>query len=256
MTTESLRRRAALQVLEPWLDADALQQALQLQAQTVRDNAVSSLIRFIDELGQRHDWDAPVRKRLYAQLFQAVQAPPESLPADPWVQARPPLVAPTTRSPAWDATQVAGVPGQPPAVAAPTAPAGVQTPVPVSLAVDAAAVTMFAHLTRDILAQVARLHPEAPAAVAQSVLGRVSTLSLSTSVLAEVQQAWSVPGAQDWRLEHPASDLRRLMGALQDALIEAFGVVGTRHVLQRAVQGAQSLPAARECPPQDLLRWL
>ncbi len=255
MTTESLRRRAALQVLEPWLDADALQQALLLQAQTVRDNAVSTLIRFVDELGQRHDWDPPLRKRLYAQLFQAVQALPETLPADPWPQGRAPAAPVLVRSPGGTVQAAVSAPAP-----APAAPVATVTPlpgvVPVSLAIDAAAVTMFAHLTRDILAQVTRLHPEAPAAVAQSVLGRVSTLSWSASVLARVQQAWSKPEAQDWHLELPMSDLRRLMGALQDALIEAFGVVGTRHVLQRAVQGAQALPAARECAPQDLLRWL
>ncbi len=264
-TPESLRRRAAVLVLEPWLSPEALSEALVLQLDTMRDNGVGTLIRYVDSLGERHEWDAALRKRLYAGLFAALSRPEGELPADPWpgglspYAARPPVEAvPTAPAPA--SMTVSPAAPVPPSGIKPSEPWG-SAPVPVGAsspgpAVDPDAVAVFAALTNDVLAQAQRLHPDAVAEIARDMRERLGQTVLPQGLADAARQAWSNPLSSSWALSGDTAALRRLGGLLQDALIEAFGAAGTRQVLQRAIRTASSLPQARRCPPQELLRWL
>jgi hypothetical protein len=256
MRSHPHRRRAAVLVLGPWLDAQALEQALVLQQQTLRDTQTTSLIRYIDALAAQHQWDAPHCKRLYLELFKAVQLADDQLPPDPWHGAAAPG-SQTARAPARpQPTDPAPAPAPAPAMQA--APASVQAVVsaPAAPPPPPEPVIVFAQLVRHVVAQVQRLHPEALGEVARDVQRLLPRLTLPAALLGEAQAAWADPQRHDWRIAAASADLRQLMAPLEDALVDAFGAVGARQVLQGAAQAAERLPEARLCPPRELLRRL
>ena len=110
MATEalSLRRRAACAALSPVLDEEALLDALRLQHQSMRGDAVADIIRYIDQVAQRHHIEAPLRKKLYETFYKALRLPEDQLPMDPWPMMYPQApAAPAAPAPA---AQVAAPP--------------------------------------------------------------------------------------------------------------------------------------------------
>ena len=140
--TQSLRRRAAVAVLSDQLDDPALLQALWLQHDQMRGDAVTDIIRFIDQVAQQCGLDAGSCRRLYSEYFKALKQPSEMLPADPWsrMQALRPAPSPLPQAMAAPAVSSAPAPAVPLAQAMPVAsPASAVVINPVATALASAA---------------------------------------------------------------------------------------------------------------------
>lgn len=133
------RRRAAVAVLSGVLDESTLLQELWVQHDTLRGDAVTDIIEYVDALSRRHMLDVATAKRLYGEFFKALRQPEDSLPLDPWpaMQALRPSVAPAPiAAPVMPAPPMrAWPPPAMPPMAAPVLPPGM---VPMMAAVAAA----------------------------------------------------------------------------------------------------------------------
>ncbi|MGY0194932.1 hypothetical protein ACWA7J_07655 [Leptothrix sp. BB-4] len=93
---QAQRRRAAVAVLSPVLDENALMQALWQVQDGMRGDAVSDIIRVVDAVARQHMLDAAVCRRLYNDFYKALREAEDRLPFDPWpaMQAMRPAAAP------------------------------------------------------------------------------------------------------------------------------------------------------------------
>lgn len=175
--SQSQRRRAACAVLEPVLARQALLEELWVVHETMRGEAVSDIIGYVDGAARRQQLDAATCKRLYADLHKALRLDDARLPPDPWpamqalrasaAPAPAPLAAPVAAplSPLPVAPVIAANPtGAPPmvmpasavAAAQPVAPPVVATPAPAPTSDPMAAINPVA-------AAMARIQPSATA---------------------------------------------------------------------------------------------
>lgn len=82
--SQSLRRRAAVTVFEPLLAPEALLEELWILHETMRGDAVSDIIGYVDGAARRHLIDAATCKRLYTDFYKALRLDDGQLPLDPW----------------------------------------------------------------------------------------------------------------------------------------------------------------------------
>lgn len=271
----SQRRRATVAVLGPLLDAPALLEELWFQHETMRGEAVSDIIGFVDAVAGRHFLDAATSKRLYAEFFKALRLPESQLPADPWpaMQAHRPAVAapaavPVPVMPAAPVLQAAS----PQAAALPAAvpmvaPASAINPVAAALAavqaaapatttvpaVDPEPSAVFGALLRSIVQEVHRYHREALDEVRKDALRVLDSSGASAALRNAYREAWPRALQHDWQLRGSAADLAELLRVTYHALAEAFGRVGAEQILQRGLRAAEALPEARLFSPKRLM---
>lgn len=269
MATEalSLRRRAACAALSPVLDEEALLDALRLQHQSMRGDAVADIIRYIDQVAQRHHIEAPLRKKLYETFYKALRLPEDQLPMDPWPMmypqapaapapaapapaaqvAAPPVAAAAAIHPVAAAMQAAGIAPGPAPMPTPTAPA------PATAAALPPEQAVCADLMRSALAEVQRFHPGALQDLGDSALDLIDTLKVPLSLRRTLRELWTRPLQAHWVLDLPAAALSQVVHLLYMALCEALGPVEADQVLTRAVRAAEQGPQARQFSPRRLL---
>ncbi|MFM2055826.1 MAG: hypothetical protein RLY71_211 [Pseudomonadota bacterium] len=258
----SLRRRAALAALRPVLDDRALMDALWDLQDSMRGDAVSDVIGYIDRLAQRHLLDARVTKRLYEVMFGAIRNPDAAnLPADPWPAMQ---AGRTTR-------QAPVAPAPVAAYAAPTRPAPMPAPVPAPIAVPTPAPALapapvaapvpqgppeqaiFSGLIRAILAEVQQFHSEALNDVRVDALKDIGRLRISGQAKHDFKQAWLKPLQDEWQVNASAAELAELTHLVYVGLCEAIGPVDADQVLARAVRHVERMAEARAFSPRRLL---
>lgn len=274
----TLRRRVAMAVLGNLLDDDALSQALWLQHETMRGDAVSDIITFIDAVGDRNLFDAATRRRLYTEFHQALKLPDDQLPIDPLpvMQALRAASAPlkSVASLSTDASFSSSAPSpvmvepvrpQPPAVpvAAPVAPAPAATRVaPVQVAAPPVPgpapeqPLVFGALMQSVLQEVNRFHRDAFAEVRKDALIELERSRVPIDQRPLVRDAWVRGIDHSWQLPLDLQVLGELVRVLYAALVAAFGRAGADQILRRAVQTAEALPEARRYSPRRLLHLL
>lgn len=290
--SQSQRRRAACAVLEPVLARQALLEELWVVHETMRGEAVSDIIGYVDGVARRQQLDAATCKRLYADLHKALRLDDARLPPDPWpaMQALRASAAPAPAAPLSPQTVAAVIAanptGAPPmvmpasAVAAtqPLAPPGGGAPAPASdpmAAINPVAAAMariqpsttarasggsdrepqavFAALLRAVMAEVHRYHREAIDDVRKDALRLVDDCGAAAPLCSAYREAWLRAQQHDWLLRGTAGDLAALVRVTYQALAEAFGRVGAEQIVQRGLRAAEGLPEARLYPPRRLL---
>lgn len=261
----SQRRRAAVAVLGPLLDTAALLDELWLQHETMRGEAVSDIIGFVDAVARRHLFDAAASKRLYAEFFKALRLPEAQLPADPWpaMQAQRPAVPAPVPAPAPAMPAPMVVPAVAPAVASPSAInpvaaalAAAQASPPMAAtvpAIDAEPPVVFGALLRSIVTEVHRYHREALDEVRKDALRVLDSSGASAALRNAYREAWPRALQHDWQLRGSAADLAELLRVTYHALAEAFGRVGAEQILQRGLRAAEAVPEARLFSPKRLM---
>lgn len=273
MATEalSLRRRAACAVLSPVLDEDALLDALRLQHQSMRGDGVADIIRYIDQVAERHAIDPAARKKLYEAFYKALRLPEDQLPMDPWPLMHPPAAAPApavatpaapapaapaarpTINPVAAALEAAAPPVAPPTLPAARPNAAPATPVAPAASPLPAEQAVCAELVRSALAEVQRFHPGALKDLGDSALDLLETMRLAPSLRRTLRELWARPLQSHWVLDLPAADLSQVVHLLYMALCEALGPVEADQVLTRAVRAADQSPQARQFSPRRLI---
>ncbi len=276
--TQSLRRRAAVAVLSDQLDEPALLQALWLQHDQMRGDAVTDIIRFIDLVAQQCGLDAGSCRRLYTEYFKALKQPPEMLPVDPWSRMQALRPAPAA-VPVQQATTQA-------TVIAPPAAASVAPVIPVSTAASTVVINpvatalasatrgptaavqpgpaagampepepmaVFAAVLRSMVEEVQKYHREALDELRKDTQRYLPQAQTSTALQSAFTQAWTRPLQHDWRLPGSAAELAQLLRVVYQALAEAFGRVGAEQILQRALRAAEAVPEARLYSPKRLM---
>lgn len=268
----SQRRRAAVAVLGPLLDETSLLQELWFQHDSMRGEAVSDIIAFIDAVAGRHLFDAATCRRLYADFYKALREAEARLPLDPWpaMQALRAPVAPPS-APRWAAAAVAPVaaplpPATPVAVLINPVAAAMAAAQPAQAAPVAAAPppppvaseppVVFGAVLRAVVDEVHRFHREALEEVRKDALAVLDSARTSAALRQAFRDAWGRALQHDWQLGGSHADLAELMRVVYHALGAAFGRVGADQILQRAIQGAESLPEARQFSPKRLLAAL
>lgn len=256
MATQALsqRRRAAYAVLSPLLEEDALLDALRMQHQSMRGDAVSDIIGYIDQVAARHNIDAASRKKLYEAYYKALKQPESELPMDPW-----PLMQIGT--PAEPVVTPAAAPA--PAAAAPVAAI---TPVAAALQATAPALpaaqmlappspdrAVCAELLRSAIAEVQRFHGAAMSDLRSSALEQIDQGRLSQPVRKQARDAWTQPLQATWVVDGTPAELSQLVHQFYVALCEALGPIDADQVLTRAVRAAEQIPAARQFSPRKLI---
>jgi hypothetical protein len=259
MATQALsqRRRAAYAVLSPLLEEDALLDALRLQHQSMRGDAVSDIIGYIDQVATRHNIDAASRKKLYEAYYKALKQPESELPMDPWplmqigtapAPAPPPVPAPP---PPVAASAAALQPVATAMQAAPAAAPAVPAPPPVSALPPERAVC--AELLRSALTEVQRFHAGTVSDLRSSALEQLDQSRLSPGLRKQVRDAWGQPMQAAWVMDGTAAELSQLVHQFYVALCEALGPIDADQVLTRAVRVAEQTPAARQFSPRKLI---
>jgi len=269
---QSQRRRATVAVLGPLLDTAALLDELWFQHETMRGEAVSDIIGFVDAVARRHLFDAATCKRLYADFFKALRLPEAQLPADPW----PAMQAQRPAAPAPAPAPAPAIPVPPPVMAAPMVVAAVTpavaspsaiNPVAAALAaaqasppltatvpaIDAEPPVVFGALLRSIVTEVHRYHREALDEVRKDALRVLDSSGASAALRNAYREAWPRALQHDWQLRGSAADLAELLRVTYHALAEAFGRVGAEQILQRGLRAAEAVPEARLFSPKRLM---
>ncbi len=250
-TPAERRRRAACAVLEPVLSEDALLDALWHQHDHMRSDAVSDIIRFIDQVAERHLLDAPTRKRLYDGYFKAMQRPEDELPMDPW-----PLMQ-TARAPQKvSAPPPSPIPPPRAAIPAPV-PAGVQpsptgrAPAPPDLP---PASIVFGLLWGTVLNTVHTLHQRDFADLCVAVQDELKSARVPAGVMAVMAAGWTGdPLQQQWTPAAKETELADMVHRLYVALCETLGPVAADQVLTHAVRTVERKPEASGFSPRKLL---
>lgn len=234
MATQALsqRRRAAYAVLSPLLEEDALLDALRLQHQSMRGDAVSDIIGYIDQVAARHHIDAASRKKLYEAYYKALKQPESELPMDPW-----PLM------------QIGTTAALEPVAAAMQAAA----PAPVASAPASPDRAVCAELLRTALAEVQRFHAGALSDLRSGALEQIDQGRLSQPVRKQVRDAWAQPLQATWVIEGTPQELSQVVHQFYVAMCEALGPVDADQVLTRAVRAADQMPQARQFSPRKLI---
>ncbi|HNG79095.1 MAG TPA: hypothetical protein PLW24_06485, partial [Burkholderiaceae bacterium] len=71
-------------MFEPLMAPEALLEELWILQETMRGDAVSDIIGYIDGAARRHLIDAATCKRLYTDFYKALRLDDGQLPLDPW----------------------------------------------------------------------------------------------------------------------------------------------------------------------------
>jgi len=290
--SHSQRRRAAAMVLESQLAPEALLEELWIVHETMRGDAVSDIIGYVDGAARRHSFDAATCKRLYADFHKALRLDDGGLPADPWsaMQAlrgsrsgavAEPLAAPApvmaTRPVALAGAAMvvpaAAVPAPVPAAPVVAPPVVTADPMaainPVAAAMaraqpssaaraeasgsDREPQAVFAAMLRSVVAEVHRYHREAITEVRKDALRLVDASGASAVMCSAYRDAWQRAQQHDWLLRGSAADLAALLRVTYQALAEAFGRVGAEQILQRGLRAAEGVPEARLYSPRRLM---
>ncbi|PXW94167.1 hypothetical protein C7444_11561 [Sphaerotilus hippei] len=248
-----LRRRAACLVLSPLLDEEALLAALWLQHETMRGDAVSDIIGYIDDVAGRNLLDAVSRKRLYESYYKALKLPEQDLPMDPWpaMQASRTVAAPPV---------VPAPPAAPPApVSAPPAPvAATESPEPSRARApdptDAPdEVVVFSALWRALLDEVQQDRPRDFSDLRRAALEALERARLRRDLRDALLDAWRQPMNHGWLIPGDEAELSEAVNLLYVALCETLGPVEADQMLTRAVRVAGQHPQARRFPPRRLI---
>jgi hypothetical protein len=261
----SLRRRAALAALRPVLEDHALMDALWELQDTMRGDAVSDVISYVDRLAQRHLLDAQVSKHLYKVMFGAIRNPDAAnLPEDPWPAMQAGRA--TRRAPVAPAPVVGYAAPARPAAAVPTpvqaipAPAPVvQAPAPIAAPQTAPAPqrppeqAIFGGLIRAILAEVQQFHSGALSDLRVDALKDIGQLRISGQAKHDFKQAWLKPLQDEWLVSASAAELAELTHLVYVGLCEAIGPVDADQVLARSVRNVERMAEARAFSPRRLL---
>jgi hypothetical protein len=280
--SQSQRRRAAVCVLEPLLAPEALLEELWILQDTMRGDAVSDIIGYIDGAARRHLIDAATSKRLYADFYKALRLGDSELPLDPWPamltlrgsRASAPAVAAPAVASALGVSEAAAMVVPTAAVPAPVPqpdaardPAAVINPVAAAMAriqpsstaraaadgPDREPQAVFGALLRSVVAEVHRYHREAVDEVRKDALRLVDSSGASASMCSAYREAWQRALQHDWLLRGSVSDLAALLRVTYQALAEAFGRVGAEQILQRGLRAAEAVPEARLYSPRRLM---
>jgi hypothetical protein len=276
----SQRRRAAVAVLGSLLDETTLLQELWFQHDSMRGEAVSDIIAFVDAVAGRHLFDAATCRRLYSDFYKALRETDARLPLDPWpamqaLRAPPPAPAAPRWAMAASGAAPLGVPVAPVAAAmvAPTPVAALINPVAAALAAaqPAPAVApaapaapplaaeppvVFGAVLRAVVAEVYQFHRDALDEVRKDALAVLDSARATPPLREAFRDAWPRALQHDWQLRGSHADLAELMRVVYHALGAAFGRVGADQILQRAIQVAEGLPEARRFSPKRLLAAL
>lgn len=254
----SLRRRAALAALRPVLDDNALMDALWELQDTMRGDAVSDVIGYVDRLARRHLLDARVTKRLYEVMFSTIRNPDAAhLPEDPWPAMQAGRA--TRRAPAAPAPVVGyGAPAQPVLVPVPIpvpspAPQAIAAPATQAAAPRPPEQVIFGGLIRAILAEVQQFHNEALNDVRVDALKDIGRLRISGQAKHDFKQAWLQPLQDEWQVSASATELAELTHLVYVGLCEAIGPVDADQVLARSVRHVERMTEARTFSPRRLL---
>lgn len=233
MDARTRRRRAALAVLDGLLDEADLVDALWFAHGALAGDAVTDIIRFVDQLAQRHGIDPASCKRLYQTLHAALRRPEAELPLDPWPlmqAARGPAAGPAAAAygaAAWAprmstaprVPQVPQVPQVPPMPAAVAGPWPVPMPSPV-----AAAVPIPAPIPAPMAVPMAAPAPSpAPATPPAPPPAETAPAAVPADLAATGQAAW-----------RPDGDVPAEQAVFADLVAALAGQVAQRHPGQQA----------------------
>lgn len=259
MTPTRLRRCAAWAVLSPLLDEDALIEALWLQQQQMRGDAVSDIIRFVDQIADRHLFDAATRRKLYESYHHAMRRPADELPMDPWplMQASAPESA--SRASAGPHIPATTPPPTAPFIAfappaAPT-PAAAATPpesLPPETDADPASV-VFAGLCAAMIHEVEARHRNSVTDLRDALFEQIERSRTARPLKSRLQAAWDAGTRSAWQIEAPEKTLADIVGQLYVALCESLGPVHADVILTTAVKRASQLPQASRFSPHRLI---
>lgn len=251
----SLRRCAAWATLSPVLDEEAVIAALWLQQEHMRGDSVSDIIRFIDQIADRHLLDAATRRKLYEAYHQALRRPQDELPMDPWplMQAATPEPSPAARQapppeprdeppPRRVEAPQAGTPPPPEAhQASPSAPEA------------APATVVFASLCTGMIHEVQALHRAALPDLHDALFEQLERSRLAHSLKPQLAAAWKDGTRPAWQLQADEKTLAEVVSLLYVALCESLGPVHADTILTSAVKRATQLPQASEFSPRRLI---
>lgn len=262
----ALRRRAAVAVLSDVLDETALFEALWMQHENMRGEAVSDVIGYVDALGSKFMFDAATKKRLYGSFFAALKASLNDLPADPWPKMQAQMVArmaqakPAPEPPPPPPAPVSipqpvplGVPVelQQPRVVLPPAP-----PPPAPAAAPAEPQIVFGAVMRSVLKEIYQFHRDAADTVWTGALSELDKTDVTEAVKMRFSQAWMRPLNDDWIVPGMSLELAELTRIMFVSLTHAFGRNGADQILGRGVAAAERLPEALKFSPKRLLSAL
>ncbi len=273
-TNNPQRRRAALAVLEPILDEDALIEALWLQHDSMRGESISDIIAYIDAVCERYLLDAATRKRLYTSFFGALKQAEDSLPMDPWplmLQARPAAAAPAP-IPAFRAAPPLAMPPAHAPIASPaymqpapvpasvsaTASTSAPTPPTLSPTQDAArpgtpAQMVFATLVSGLFAGVRQLHAPAMDDLLLDCRTRIEKTRLPSGLRQSARDALVTAELHAWHLDASEEEMSTLVHQFYVSLCECLGPVDADQILMQAVRRAERLPQSASVPPSRFL---
>jgi hypothetical protein len=262
----ALRRRAAVAVLSDVLDETALFEALWMQHDSMRGEAVSDVIGYVDALGSKFMFDAATKKRLYGAFFGALKSSINDLPADPWPKMQAQMVA-----------RMAQAKPAPEPVAPPPAPVPVPQPVPLGVPIElqqprvvlppasplpapAAAPAepqiIFGAVMRSVLKEIYQYHRDAADTVWTGALAELDKTDVTEAVKMRFSQAWMRPLNDDWIVPGMSLELAELTRIMFVSLTHAFGRNGADQILSRGVVAAERLPEATKFSPKRLLSAL
>ncbi len=245
----SLRRCAAWATLSPLLDEDALIAALWLQQEQMRGDSVSDIIRFIDQVADRHLLDAATRRKLYESYHQAMRRPQDELPMDPWplmqAAAPEPARAPRTPSPV---PQTASVPVAATATitSPPATPPQTEPPAP-------AATVVFASLCTGVIHEVEAQHRAALQDLHDALFEQLDRSRLAQALKPQLEAAWKDGTRPAWQIQADEKTLAEVVSLLYVALCESLGPVHADTLLTNAVKRASQLPQASTFSPRRLI---
>jgi hypothetical protein len=272
---QSLRRRAAVAVLSDVLDENTLLQELWEIQESLRGDSVSEIIACVDAVARRQMLDASTCKRLYAEFFKALRLPEASLPLDPLpamqsvrVQPAAPLApmrmatvpptaiyrpVPPVAPPVMNGMPA---PAMPAAAVHESAPILTQT-VPLAAGPLAAEPPLvFSAMMRALIDELQRFHRDAIEEIRHDAMRALAASPAPAALREQFGRAWERAATHDWKLQGHAEDLASLTGVVHRALDMAFGRAGADQILQRALDAAGQLPAARSFSPMRLMSAL
>ncbi len=265
------RRRAAVAVLSQYLDEDALFEALWLQDNSMRGDALSDVIAFIDAVEAKFAFDPATIKRLYGAFYSALKAPKDDLPADPWpeMQARldqsrstPPPQAFTPAPVLEIQPELAPEPqpaplAEPPESISPSVPdAPLVVPPLVTSATSVEPQLVFGAMMRSVIKEIYEYHRQAADSIWTVALSELDKTDLTEAVKLRFSLAWMRPLNDDWIVPGMSLELTELTRVMFVSLTHAFGRNGANQILGRGVATAERLPEALKFSPKRLLSTL
>lgn len=264
------RRRAAMAVLSQYLDEDALFEALWLQDNRMRGDALSDVIAFIDAVEAQFMLDHATSKRLYGAFFSALKTPKDDLPADPWPEMQA-WMTQSRSTPSHQEYSPAPVLEYQPEFEPEPEPTSLAEPVEsISPAVQVAPVApplvesatskepqlIFGAMMRTVIQEIYEFHRRAADTIWTVALSELEKSELTEAVKMRFSLAWMRPLNDDWIVPGMSLELTELTRIMFVSLAHAFGRNGANQILGRGVASAEQLPEALKFPPKRLLSTL